>query len=215
MTRAALLLALVLAGGLPAAAAPLATASSVIDGPADRLGGDIPSSDTALHRPPAPPQAAPAANPLWAIPLRTLSETRERPPFAPTRKPPPVVSEARPRPPERVPPRAVAPEAPPLKLIGTIVGAEKGFGLFIDTANKDVVRLATGGSYHGWRLTAVRERAVVMEKDHLNQTLALPVPPPAQPATTAPTRAVAAEVGGGPPRHPLRHPPIDATNAYR
>ena len=220
MMRAALLMSLaILAGVLPAraSAAPLATAAPLADGPAGRLGGgDIASSDASLRPSAAPSETAKAANPLWAIPLSTLSETRERPPFAPTRKPPAVVSDAPPRPPERLPPRTVPPEQPPLKLIGTIVGEAKGFGLFIDTSNKDVVRLSTGSSYQGWLLRTVRERAVVMEKNHLNQTLALPAPPPLQPATIArPPRPAAATDGGARLQHPPRRAPIDATNAYR
>src|SRR5262245_45321462 len=56
-------------------------------------------------RPPARPAAALApdrtlsGNPLWAIPLRQLPATRERPLFTPSRRPPPpVVANARPVP---------------------------------------------------------------------------------------------------------------------
>ena len=215
MTRAALLVALAVLAGLP----PVPTAAfpaPLDDASAGHLGGgDIASSDASLQRPPAPRDAAPAANPLWAIPLSALSETRERPPFAPTRKPPPVVADTRPRPPERLPPRAAAPEQPPLKLIGTIVGEAKGFGLFLDTANKEVVRLSTGSSYHGWLLRTVHERSVVLEKNHLNQTLALPTPPPPQPATITRLPEPAATDGDARMRQPAQRAPIDATNAYR
>lgn len=216
MTRAALLICLPMltcVATVPAAAGPLATAGPLAGAPASRLGGEITSSDSALKRPPEPP---PAANPLWAIPLSDLTETRERPPFAPTRRPPPIVVDARPRPPERLPPRTVPPEQPPLKLIGTIVGEAKGFGLFLDTSNKSEVRLSMGKSYRGWLLRTVRVRSVVMEKDHINQTLVLPTPPPLQPTTTArpPDPAAATESDAALQQRP-RRAPIDAANAYR
>lgn len=208
------MLASVSPGGAPAA--PLATAAPLTDGATGGLGGEITSSDASMPPPAARPQSTPAANPLWAIPLSTLSETRERPPFAPTRRPPPVIADTRPRPPERSPPRAAPPEQPPLKLIGTIVGEARGFGLFIDTSNKDVVRLSTGKSYHGWLLRTVHERSVVLEKNHLNQTLALPTPPPLGPATSArPPEPAAATSGDASVERPLPRAPIDATNAYR
>jgi general secretion pathway protein N len=148
--------------------------------------------------------------------LSALSDTRERPPFAATRRPPPVVADSRPRPAERLPPRAVPPEQPPLKLIGTIVGEARGFGLFVDTATKDVVRLSTGSRYHGWLLRTVRERAVVMERNHLNQILELPTPPPVQPVTiTKPDEPAARTDGNARLQHRPQRPPIDATSAYR
>jgi hypothetical protein len=41
------------------------------------------SPDAAVERPP------PGGNPLWALPLKQLSITRERPIFSPSRRPPP------------------------------------------------------------------------------------------------------------------------------
>jgi hypothetical protein len=220
MTRPALIVCFALITGLlptRAPASPLATAAPLTDAPADRAGaGEITSTDASLQRSPVSAEPAPAANPLWAIPLSTLSETRERPLFAPSRRPPPVVADSRPHPPERLPPRAAPPEQPPLKLIGTIVGEARGFGLFIDTSSKDVVRLSTGTSYHGWLLRTVRERVVVMEKNHLNQTLSLPTPPPVQPATvTSPPEQSASTDGDARLQHRLQRAPFDATNAYR
>ena len=219
MTRTALFISAALCTGfLPArapAAAPLATAAPLADTAAVGLdSGEIASSDASLQRRPTAP--APAANPLWAIPLSALSETRERPPFAPTRRPPPVMADTRPRPPERTPVHALPPEQPPLKLIGTIVGEAKGFGLFIDPSSKDVVRLSTGGTYRGWLLRTVHERSVVLEKNHLNQTLALPTPLTLRPATTRhPVKPADATNSGTLLRHSQRPAPIDATNAYR
>src|SRR5215472_15125490 len=68
---------------------------------------------------PAPAEPAQSGNPLWRIPLRQLSATRERPLFSPSGHlppPPPVhqVAAAPPPPPPR-PPEA---ERPQLSLVG-------------------------------------------------------------------------------------------------
>lgn len=195
------LAAALLAGKAPAS--PLATTSPLTGtafGKAD--GGQIITTDAQLRRQSMHPRPAPAANPLWAIPLRALSETRQRPLFSPSRRPPPAVAQVRHRPPERLPPRPVPPAHPPLKLVGTIIGGAKGFGLFIDTSSKAVVRLKTGSTYRGWVLRTVRERTVVLEKNHLNQTLSLPTP--AQPQPVAMSR---------PPAMPHRDP-TDGSAVY-
>ena len=85
-----------------------------------------------VERAPAPPpaQRALSDNPLWAIPLGRLTASRERPLFAPTRRPPapaPVVVSA---PVQAPPPLPAEPERPQLSLLGPIVGSEKiGFVL--------------------------------------------------------------------------------------
>lgn len=114
-------------------------------------------------------------NPLWVIPLATLSETRERPLFTPTRRaPPPVSARIAAPPPSHSAPKSVEPERPRLTLVGTIVGSTEGFGLFIDSTTKAVIRLKTGASYQGWTLHAVREREADLEKNYLRTTLSLP-----------------------------------------
>src|ERR1700739_4453914 len=54
-------------------------------------------------------QSAPTGNPLWGIPLRVLTATRERPLFSPSRRPPAPPAVAAPAP----PPRPVAAAKPP------------------------------------------------------------------------------------------------------
>jgi hypothetical protein len=92
------------AGALVVAAAPLA-ATAVAQAP------DTPGMSVRADLGPAPhiksvelERAAPTGNPLWAIPLTDLSDTRDRPIFAPSRRPPPppVVEKPDVRPP---PPR--------------------------------------------------------------------------------------------------------------
>ena len=128
---------------------------------------------------------APSANPLWAIPLATLSNTRERPIFSASRRPPaPAVAAApapRAPPPPPKPPRI---ERPQLSLVGTIVGGDQSFGIFLDQASKAALRLRPGEEYQGWTLSSVHGREVVFERDRQSTTLTLP-----QPATGTATQA--------------------------
>jgi hypothetical protein len=130
--------------------------------------------------PPAPAERALSANPLWAMPLKQFSATRERPIFLPSRRPP--------APPEAAvaAPRVVAlpkePERPQFSLVGTIAGDEDKFGIFVDQATKAVIRLRVGEDFQGWKLQSVQGREVSLEKNQLNVVLALPQPSPTQPA---------------------------------
>jgi general secretion pathway protein N len=112
---------------------------------------------------------------LWAIPLTRLQETRDRPIFSPSRRPPPPVVASEPAPVSAPPPRREA-ETPPLSLVGTIVGDEESFGIFLDHASKESLRLKLGEDYQGWKLREIRGGQVKMEKDR--QTAELTLPPP-------------------------------------
>jgi general secretion pathway protein N len=169
-----------------AVAAPDATGDALDAGLLDdtRLGGPVltspPPSEPVTTVRAVPPQAAPvrplSANPLWAIPLTQLSNTRERPVFSPSRRPPPVaVAEpvaSRPPP----PPRKKEIEPPQLSLVGTIAGDDEGFGIFLDQSTNAALRLKVGEDFQGWRLSAIRGREVTMEKDEQGAVLTLPPP---------------------------------------
>src|SRR5215510_11692513 len=122
-------------------------------------------------------------NPLWAIPLNTLTATRARPIFSPSRRPPPPAIVAAPYVP---PPRAAMPaepDRPQLTLVGTVTGEQEAFGIFLDqTANK-IVRLKLGDLHGGWILRQVRGREVMLQKNDEIVFLALP-PPGTKPAVS-------------------------------
>lgn len=148
-----------------------------------RLGGPVLSSPppsepvTSVRVAPAPaPTPRPlSANPLWGIPLKTLSNTRDRPVFSPSRRPPPaVVAEPEVRKPP--PPRKVATEPPPLSLVGTIAGDDESFGIFLDQTNKTALRLKIGDEFQGWKLRSISGREVTMQKDEQAAVLTLPQP---------------------------------------
>ena len=76
---------------------------------------------------------APKGNPLWAIPLRALAATRERPLFSASRRPPSPVAPSAPI--ARALPvavKAAEPERPPLLLIGTVVSADTRIAILLD-----------------------------------------------------------------------------------
>ncbi len=126
---------------------------------------------------PAASERGLSGNPLWAIPLGTLSITRERPIFSPSRRPlaPAVIAQPKVAPPKIATPQA-APQRPNLTLVGTVVGATEGFGVFLDQTTHNIVRLKTGEGHAGWILKSVKAREATLEKERRTETLRLPVP---------------------------------------
>ncbi len=126
------------------------------------------------------PERAQSANPLWAIPLARLSNTRERPVFSSSRRPPPppavaAVTVAKPPPPP--PPEPARVERPQLSLVGTIVADDdQSFGIFVDQATKEALRLKIGEDHLGWKLRSVHGREVTFERDQQTTILSLPQP---------------------------------------
>ena len=115
------------------------------------------------HGAPVPGSAAQPGNPLWTIPLNTLNATRERPLFAPSRRPamqaaPAVIANLPPPPP---PP--AEPEQLGLRLLGTIAGRNDGIAICLNLATSEVVRVRTGESFEGWNLRTVRGREATFE----------------------------------------------------
>jgi hypothetical protein len=184
--RLSLMLAAVLS--LPASTTALSIAASDMDlDPAAPRAPDGPATPSIWETPapiqvrpvqpkPAPPPRPLSANPLWAIPLATLSNTRERPIFSPSRRPPPTqtpVAVAAPPAPPPAPPRV---ERPPLTLVGTVAGDDESFGIFLDKSSSTALRLKVGEDYQGWQLRGVQGRDVSLERDKQTVVLSLPQP---------------------------------------
>ena len=146
----------------------------------------------------------PTGNPLWAVPLSTLTATRERPLFTPSRRAPapavagPVVA----APPPPPPPPPTEPERPQLVLVGAIASDSEGIAVFLDQATNNIVRLRTGQDHSGWVLRSVKGREATLQKDQQTTTLTLPVPGEA-PAFAAPG---VPGVPGAPRRQPNDEP---------
>jgi general secretion pathway protein N len=157
-------------------------------------------------------------NPLWAISLRVLTVTRERPIFSPSRRPrpPPVVAvpQAPPLPPP--PAKPVEPDHPLLSLVGTVTGEGRGFAIFLEDSTKNVLRLRVGEDYAGWVLRAVERRDARFEKNDRSATLSLP--PPAAPQSPIPAGPPPPALSQspsliGPPPTPVGAPPGVSTAA--
>jgi len=117
-------------------------------------------------------EGEPKGNPLWAIPLGSLSATRERPIFTPSRRPPASVVAA-PSPVEPAKPPPVAPERPQLTLVGTVIGDATSIAVFVRTMTKDTVRLRMGEGHDGWILRSVKGREATLQKDSETAVLGL------------------------------------------
>src|SRR5262249_8799792 len=123
----------------------------------------------------------PRGNPLWSIPVKTLTATRERPIFSPSRRPPPAPVIAAPQIAPPPPAKSTEPERPSLTLVGTVGGEHEAFGIFLDQSANKIVRLRLGDDHRGWILRQVRGREVMLQKDRETAFLALP-PPGSKPA---------------------------------
>jgi general secretion pathway protein N len=136
----------------------------------------------AVDEPEAPPARnsdplASRGNPLWAIPVRALAATRDRPLFSASRRPPPPLIPEAPDPaphPMPVAIKATEPERPPLVLVGTIVSADARIAVLLNQTTKLVVQVREGDAESGWRVKAVSPRSTVMEKGE--KTVALEFP---------------------------------------
>jgi hypothetical protein len=146
-------------------------------------------------------RAPPSGNPLWAIPLKDLSDTRERPIFTPSRRPPPPPVVEKPYVPP--PPPSVVTKPPPeplmLSLLGTIASDSAGVALFMEKSTQEGVRLRTGESHQGWVLRSVHGREAMLEKGDRKETVTLPSPGDAL-GGTAPSGVAAMQ--GAPPMMP-------------
>ena len=173
------------AAAMPSAATP--DAGSVVDAPT------APNANAPVETTGAPALVEAAkGNPLWSVPLTTLSATRERPLFSPTRRPPDTA--APPPPPPRVAapppaPAAAAAETPPFTLLGTVLSANTSLAILLNTTTNEVTRLRLGQSEAGWTAQKVDLRAAVLAKDGVESTLELPktTDAPADASAAAPT----------------------------
>jgi general secretion pathway protein N len=136
-------------------------------------------------------ERAPTGNPLWGIPIRILTATRERPLFSPSRRPPapPAVAALAPAPRPVAAAKPPEPDHPLLTIVGTIVSASDGIGVFIDQATNEVVRIHTGQEHGGWVLRSVHGREANFEKNERTSTLALPATGETPAAGAAPALA--------------------------
>ena len=120
----------------------------------------------------------PRGNPLWGIPLKQLSATRERPIFSPSRRPPTPAVAAPPAAAQAIATESKLkePDRPQLALLGTIVGGDDGFGIFLDQTTKLPLRIRLGTAYQGWTLRSLRPGLATLMKGQQTAAFAFPKP---------------------------------------
>ena len=132
---------------------------------------------------------APGGNPLSAIPLSALSETRERPVFSASRWPP-TVARVSASPPSAPPVAPAAPdlhEPPPLTLLGTIVNGASPVAIVKSASSEVVSSVRVGEESLGWRLKSVAARSILIEKGAQSVTVGFPAPQNSNGAQVSPS----------------------------
>jgi general secretion pathway protein N len=118
-----------------------------------------------------------SANPLWAVPLSVLVETRERPLFSASRRPPPVSAPTAVAAPQVETPVPIAQsdqERPPWTLVGTIVSPAASLAVLQNPGTQAISRVRVGEEDSGWRVRSVAVRSIIVEKGPQTVTLELP-----------------------------------------
>ena len=111
-------------------------------------------------------------NPLWVVPLTSLTATLQRPIFSPTRRPPPL-----PLPPQITIAPSIDLGRPNFSLVGAISGEHEDIAILLDETTKVIIRLRTGESHSGWTLQMANGREVTLQKNSKTAVLSLPNPP--------------------------------------
>ncbi len=102
--------------------------------------------------------------------LQSLTQTRERPLFSPSRRPPPPAVSV----PERVEPLlAVASQAPPappptppdVRLMGLMLLPDTQMAILEHAPTGEVIRLAAGAELDAWTLRIIDARSIAFELD--------------------------------------------------
>jgi len=119
----------------------------------------------------ATPAPLTVANPLWAVTLESLSATRERPLFTPSRRPPAPQVASIPAKPLSSPPPTV--EHPNLRLVGTVGRSGISIAVFTEESTHEPVRLRLAEGHMGWILKSVERNLATLQKGAQTETLEL------------------------------------------
>jgi general secretion pathway protein N len=133
------------------------------------LAGLWPRLAAADEAPAEAQSGAALVNPLAAHSLEHLSATRDRPLFAPSRRPPPPpppVVEAVPPPPPPLPP-------PTLVVLGIVADANGTLAMVRSAASDKILRARLGDDIEGWKVTQIEARSLVLAHDERSVTFAM------------------------------------------
>jgi hypothetical protein len=129
---------------------------------------------------PVPPKGgsgpASSSNPLSTVPLGSLTATRDRPIFSPSRRPPDEkpISQAPNEEANSDPPGE--PLGPSLVLLGAVAARTESMALFRDQRTGAFVRLKVGDKHSGWTLRTVRKREVTFNKGQEISVISIETP---------------------------------------
>jgi hypothetical protein len=143
----------------------------------------------ATGRAPLDPSAV-LSNPIVAQSIDSLSATRERPLFSPTRRPP--------APPAAAPPpmvRRAAPAPPPsppgVVLLGVVIGADTASAFVRSEPPDKTLRVGIGDDIGGWKVSQIERRELVLSLGDrsatfkiFDNTKATEPPPSVEPSPT-------------------------------
>jgi general secretion pathway protein N len=131
-------------------------------------------SDFALSQAPplsAPPPSASAPKAGGLPPLEELTATRERPLFAPDRRPDAVPTETEPEP--DAAPVEEEPTELAFELAGIVIGPEIAVAVLHNKTTNAFVRLRRGETIEQWKVEEITARQVVLRRDNKRVRLQL------------------------------------------
>jgi general secretion pathway protein N len=142
---------------------------------------------------PAPALAADVSQPLWRVPLQTLTATRDKPLFSPSRRPPPPAPVA--LPPPAAPPLPPPPPEPPPRgaLVGVLTGPDNySVAMIVPDQSSKPMQLHVGEKIGNWTMTSLEARAAVFQNGERREVMemktasgggsgAIPMPAPGFP----------------------------------
>lgn len=103
--------------------------------------------------------------------LDDLRQTRERPLFSTTRRPPPKVDLAQAMAPPPPPPPIIPPA---VTLIGVVLGTSEHAVIVQEKAAGKPIRVAVGQDIDGWRVDSIKPRSFILKNGDRAVTLTFP-----------------------------------------
>lgn len=132
--------------------------------------------------------------------VETMRETRDRPLFAPSRRPPPpppapVVATPPAEPVAAAEPPPAPPTPPNAVLTGIVIGGDLKLAVF--QADGKPLTVREGGEIEGWTVAEVQPRAVALERDGERTEMHLKDPAEATPGGAVPSGGEGADPSAG------------------
>jgi hypothetical protein len=109
-------------------------------------------------------------DPLAAVPLESLTATRERPLFSPSRRPPPPPASPVVQIPAPPPP---LPDAPRVVLVGIVLDSDRARAILRVGSDDKVMRVGIGDDVGGWKVSQIEGQRLVVSLGDRSVTFTL------------------------------------------